>query len=306
MFERFTDRARTVVVMAQEEARGLGHNFIGTEHLLLGILAEGNGAAATVLEGAGISLDVARADVERIIGRGVDIPAANIPFTPRAKKVLEHSLRESLRLGNNYIDIEHILLGVLSEGEGVAAQILVSHGLALDDTRVAVIQAIGVPVSALAVGRWTAGTAPPRPRPRQQNTTPAVAEIYARARGLARDRPVSSAHMLRALVAGTDSQAARALTSLDVNAERIEEALAATSPVGTTDETPEDAIGRIATIRTEEGSVVIELSDRDLAALLKGGTGELTGRVARALDELRASLEHEARRKQQSGATMDE
>ena len=282
MFERFTDRARTVVVMAQEEARGLGHNYIGTEHILLGLLAEGNGVAAKVLEGAGISLGVARADVERIIGRGVDIPAANIPFTPRAKKLLEHSLRESLRLGNNYIDSEHILLGLLSEGEGVAAQILVSHGLALDDARVAVIQAIGVPVSALAVGQWTAGMAPPRPR------------------------PVSSAHMLRALVAGADSQAARALKALDVSAERIEGALAATSAVGTTDETPEDAIGRIATIRTDEGSVVIELSDRDLASLLKGGTGELSGRVARALDELRTSLEHEARRKHQSGASMHE
>jgi ATP-dependent Clp protease ATP-binding subunit ClpC len=306
MFERFTDRARTVVVMAQEEARGLGHNSIGTEHLLLGLLAEGNGVAAKVLERAGISLDVVRADVERIIGRGANVTAANIPFTSNAKRLLEHSLRESLRLGNNCIDTEHILLGVLAEREGVAAQILVAHGLALDDACAAVIQEIGLPANALAVGQWTAGRAPLRPRPRQQNTTPAVAQIYVRARDLAQDRPVSSADMLRALIAVDDSRAARALASLGVSAERVEGALAATSAVGTADETPEDAIGRIATIRTEEGSVVIELSDRNLASLLKGGTGELSGRVARALDELRTSLEHEARRTKQAGASMDE
>jgi ATP-dependent Clp protease ATP-binding subunit ClpC len=140
MFERFTDRARRVVVLAQEEARMLNHNYIGTEHILLGLIHEGEGVAAKALESLGISLDAVRQQVEEIIGQGQQAPSGHIPFTPRAKKVLELSLREALQLGHNYIGTEHILLGLIREGEGVAAQVLVKLGADLNKVRQQVIQ----------------------------------------------------------------------------------------------------------------------------------------------------------------------
>ena len=140
MFERFTDRARRVVVLAQEEARMLNHNYIGTEHILLGLIHEGEGVAAKGLESLGISLEAVRAQVEEIIGQGQQAPSGHIPFTPRAKKVLELSLREALQLGHNYIGTEHILLGLIREGEGVAAQVLVKLGADLTRVRQQVIQ----------------------------------------------------------------------------------------------------------------------------------------------------------------------
>src|SRR5207249_12103674 len=140
MFERFTDRARRVVVLAQEEARMLNHNYIGTEHILLGLIHEGEGVAAKALESLGISLEGVRQQVEEIIGQGQQAPSGHIPFTPRAKKVLELSLREALQLGHNYIGTEHILLGLIREGEGVAAQVLVKLGADLNKVRQQVIQ----------------------------------------------------------------------------------------------------------------------------------------------------------------------
>ncbi|MDQ6909708.1 MAG: ATP-dependent Clp protease ATP-binding subunit [Actinomycetota bacterium] len=140
MFERFTDRARRVVVLAQEEARLLNHNYIGTEHILLGLIHEGEGVAAQALEQLGISLEAVRTQVEEIIGQGGSSPSGHIPFTPRAKKVLELSLREALQLGHNYIGTEHILLGLIREGEGVAAQVLVKLGADLSRVRQQVIQ----------------------------------------------------------------------------------------------------------------------------------------------------------------------
>jgi len=140
VFERFTDRARRVVVLAQEEARLLSHNYIGTEHILLGLIHEGEGVAAKALESLGISLEAVRSQVEEIIGQGGSSPSGHIPFTPRAKKVLELSLREALQLGHNYIGTEHILLGLIREGEGVAAQVLVKLGADLSRVRQQVIQ----------------------------------------------------------------------------------------------------------------------------------------------------------------------
>ncbi|HSJ23000.1 MAG TPA: Clp protease N-terminal domain-containing protein, partial [Nocardioidaceae bacterium] len=157
MFERFTDRARRVVVLAQEEARMLSHNYIGTEHILLGLIHEGEGVAAKALESLGISLEAVRAQVEEIIGQGQQAPSGHIPFTPRAKKVLELSLREALQLGHNYIGTEHILLGLIREGEGVAAQVLVKLGADLNRVRQQVIQLLsGFQGKETA----TAGTAP--------------------------------------------------------------------------------------------------------------------------------------------------
>jgi ATP-dependent Clp protease ATP-binding subunit ClpA len=140
MFERFTDRARRVVVLAQEEATMLNHNYIGTEHLLLGLIHEGEGVAAKALESLGISLEAVRQQVEEIIGQGQQAPSGHIPFTPRAKKVLELSLREALQLGHDYIGTEHVLLGLIREGEGVAAQALVGLGTDLNRVRQQVLR----------------------------------------------------------------------------------------------------------------------------------------------------------------------
>ena len=140
MFERFTDRARRVVVLAQDEARGLKHNYIGTEHLLLGLISEGEGVAAKALETMGIKGEAVRASVVEIIGEGEKPVEGHIPFTPRAKRVFELSLREALQLGHNYIGTEHLLLGLLKEGEGVAAQVLTKQGADLAQVRQTVIQ----------------------------------------------------------------------------------------------------------------------------------------------------------------------
>jgi ATP-dependent Clp protease ATP-binding subunit ClpA len=143
VFERFTDRARRVVVLAQEEARLLNHNYIGTEHVLLGLIHEGEGIAAKVLESVQVSLDAARIKVETIVGLGSSSPTGNIPFTPRAKKALENALREALQLGDNFIGTEHLLLGLLRERQGVAIQVLEDLGADLARMREQVIGLAG-------------------------------------------------------------------------------------------------------------------------------------------------------------------
>ena len=140
MFDRFTDRARRVIVLAQDEARMLNHNYIGTEHILLGLIHEGEGVAAKALEALGISLEAVREQVEEIIGKGQQAPTGHIPFTPRAKKVLELSMREALQINHPYIGTEHILLGLIREGEGVAAQVLIKLGADLNRVRNQVLQ----------------------------------------------------------------------------------------------------------------------------------------------------------------------
>jgi ATP-dependent Clp protease ATP-binding subunit ClpA len=154
MFERFTDQARRVVVVAQEESRKLGHDYIGTEHILLGILGAGQSVAVQALASLGVSLEAARQQVEEIVGRDSHQVSGHIPFTPRAKKVLELSLREALQLGHNYIGTEHILLGLIREGEGVAAQVLTRLGADLNRTRQQVIQLLHGPQAAETVAEY--------------------------------------------------------------------------------------------------------------------------------------------------------
>ena len=163
MFERFTDRARRAVVLAQEEARMLNHNYIGTEHLMLGLLGEGEGVAAKALESLGISLDAVRAQVEEIIGQGQQAPSGHIPFTPRAKKVLELAKRESGALGHHYIGTEHILLGLIREGDGVAAQVLVRLGADLNRVRQQVVQLLHGYQDEDVIGEGSRGWAGARP-----------------------------------------------------------------------------------------------------------------------------------------------
>jgi ATP-dependent Clp protease ATP-binding subunit ClpC len=147
MFERFTERARQVVVLAQEEARTLKHNYIGTEHILLGLLREEEGLAARVLESLDITVERVRAQVVRIVGSGEEVTSGQIPFTPRAKKVLELALREALSLGHNYIGTEHILLGLVRENEGVAARILLDFDADSEKIRNEVIRMLSGPGS---------------------------------------------------------------------------------------------------------------------------------------------------------------
>ena len=140
MFERFTDRARRVVVLAQEEARMLDHNYIGTEHILLGLIHEGEGVAAKALRALDVDLDTLRREVEALVGRGQQPQRGHIPFTPQAKKALELALRESVHLGHDYIGTEHLLLGLVREGEGPAAQVLEQRGIELNTVRQEVIR----------------------------------------------------------------------------------------------------------------------------------------------------------------------
>jgi hypothetical protein len=180
MFERFTDRARRVVVLAQEEARHLHHNHIGTEHILLGLIHEGEGVAAQALRALDVSLEAARAQVVELVGHGDEQPEPHIPFTPRAKKVLELSLREALQLGHNYIGTEHILLGLIREGEGVAARVLESQGAVLDRVRQQVVQ--------LLAGA-AAGQGEQVPLRQAQMTQQAVAAMVAGGLGAYQERP---------------------------------------------------------------------------------------------------------------------
>ncbi len=169
MFERFTDRARRMVVLAQEEARMLDHNWIGTEHILLGLVHEGEGVAAKALTALGITLAAMRQAVEDIIGRGAEPPAGHIPFTPRSKKVLELSLREARSLGSDYIGTEHVLLALLREGDGVGAQILVGAGVDLNRARQQVINLLrggredDAPLPSVPVPPLTVSAPPPGP-----------------------------------------------------------------------------------------------------------------------------------------------
>jgi ATP-dependent Clp protease ATP-binding subunit ClpC len=142
MFERFTERARQVVVLAQDEARVLRHNYIGTEHLLLGLLREEEGIAARVLESLGVTIDAVRAQVARLVGQGDEVTTGQIPFTPRAKKVLELGLREAQSMGHNYIGTEHLLLGLVRENSGVAARILLDFDADADKVRNEIIRAL--------------------------------------------------------------------------------------------------------------------------------------------------------------------
>ena len=179
MFERFTDRAHRVVVLAQEEARRLNRDYIGTEHLLLGLIGEGEGVAARALESLGIRRDAVRQQVEAIIGRGQQVPSGHISFTPRGKKVLELAGRESDALGHQYVGTEHILLGLIREGDGVAAQILVKQGAGQDRVRQKVIQLLHENRGQDVIGK----TSQPGERPRVG--TDALARIDALDRRLA-------------------------------------------------------------------------------------------------------------------------
>ena len=283
MFERFTNRARHVVVLAQEEARLLHHNYIGTEHVLLGLLGEPDGFGGRVLAGFGITREGVREEVRAIVGTGSAAPSGHIPFTPRAKKTLELSLREAVALHHNYIGTEHILLGLIREGDGVAAQIMKQHA-DLMAIRMAVLDIVPAGRSEAARGRrWLLRRRPAddpleAEHPVEQTelrTTPAADTSLTEAARLAGAQPVGSHHLLLAALADPDTAAARALAALGVDLDRAKEALRGADVAGTSDEQPEDAGRRQMVLRVTERKLTIEASDPVILEAARAALGAL-------------------------------
>jgi ATP-dependent Clp protease ATP-binding subunit ClpC len=304
MFERFTNRARHVVVLSQEEARLLSHNYIGTEHLLLGLLGEPESIGGQVLAGFGLTREGVREEVVEKIGRGKSAPAGHIPFTPRAKKTLELSLREALSIKHNYIGTEHILLGLIREGEGVAAQVLRDHADLLE-IRVAVLDAVSATdpgeegegsEETNAVLRWLrqrlsrhGASVPFRPEtigaePATRGT-PAVEAALQQAARLAGPLPVGSHHLLLAALEDANSAASSALASLGVDIDTLKGKLRAAQVKGTSDEQPEQAGRRQMAIEVSDEMLHVVLTDPVIVEAGKEALRAVNARAAAAAKE---------------------
>ncbi len=270
MFERFTARARHSVVLAQDEAREMQHNYIGTEHILLGLLGEPEGIAGQALESFGLTLTVAREQVLGTVGQGKKRVEGHIPFTPRAKKILELALREALALHHNYIGTEHILLGLIREGDGVGAQIVRDQVGDPLRVRMAVLDLVpaGKPDDERKWLRWL------RPRqseagiePESLHTTAAVDASLVEATRLAAGAPIGSHHVMLATLADPNNAAARVLTIFGVDLERAREALRDADVTGTTDELPEQAGRRQMQIEVADDRLSVVITDPTLVTL---------------------------------------
>jgi len=266
MFERFSGNARQAVVLAQEECRRFNHRRIGTEHVLLGLLAMPESSAGRALRRLGVTQEVARRDVEEIVGRGDRPPSGHVPFTPRAKKVLELSLREALKLNDRYIGSGHILMALVREGQGVAAQVMSRHVPELERVREAV--------------REELRDEPDRSASRLART-PAAEEVLRLAEVLAAGAPVGSHHLLEALARAPRSMASMILQGLGVDAEKIAATVETIEPESTSDVTPELAAARRMRLRVEGDEVHLVLSDPGTVERVRRLTelagGELTG-----------------------------
>jgi ATP-dependent Clp protease ATP-binding subunit ClpC len=269
MFERFTPRARHAIVLAQEEARGLQHNYIGTEHVLLGLLGEPESIGARALAGFGLTLTNAREEVLASVGPGPGAKDGHIPFTPRAKKVLELALREALALQHNYIGTEHLLLGLVRENEGVGAQIITAHAPEPAPVRVrmAVLDLLPAAAAPTRQGRFRRPQLSEFDPASEADATPATERTLDEAARLAGSNPVGSQHLLIAALADPESAAARALAGLGIDLEQAKSALAAVDVTGTTDELPEDAGRRQMRLRVTDEMVTIEATDPTLLEL---------------------------------------
>src|SRR6185369_16172986 len=292
MFERFTTQARHVVVLAQEEAAGLDHNYIGTEHILLGLLGEPDGIAARALAELDLSLDMTRSRVVAAVGRGKKPVHGHIPFTPRAKKVLEKSLREALALRHNYIGTEHILLGLLDLREGLAEVILREWKVDTPDLRERVLALVAAATADKAAGiPATSGSTRRVVRADIDSGVLGVEEVEARhtaaaaagisaASGYAGDDPVGSHHLLLALLNDPNSAATRTLTSLGLDLSATRDALLRADLADTSDESPEVAGRRGMSLRLTDSAVVLEATDRRLLGLARLAFGALRGRTS--------------------------
>jgi ATP-dependent Clp protease ATP-binding subunit ClpA len=267
MFERFSGNARQAVVLAQEECRNLNHGWIGTEHLLLGLMAVPDSAAGKALRRLGLDRETVRGDVEQAVGRGERPPSGHVPFTPRSKKVLELSLREALKLKHNYIGSGHILLAIVREGEGVAAQVLHKNLGGLDRVREAARAELGAGQEGMV--------ASPTAR------TPAAEEVLKLAEQLAGGAPVGSHHLLEALARSHGSMAGLVLTGLGVDPDKIAAKLDTIEPESTSDVTPEMAAAAKMRLLVDGDEVHLILGDADAVDMVRRLTelagGELTG-----------------------------
>jgi len=264
MFERFTDGSRSVVVQAQSEARTMWHSQIGTEHVLLGLLTVQNGLAATALQQLGITKEMVRTDIEEIVGVGAEQSSGHMPFSPRAKKVLELSLREALQLNCNYIGTEHILLALEREGDGVAAKILARH---VKDLR---------EISRTVKSLLAPGAQPTHPGQTRTSRTSAADEVVAAAEALAGGAPMGSHHLLEALIRAEGSMAATVLTQLGVSPDAVATKVDELDADATTDATPQETAARKMEIRVEGDEVHLVFRDSDTLGLTKA-VYELTG-----------------------------
>src|SRR5665213_2572680 len=291
MFERFSARARQVIVQAQEEARLFHHNYIGTEHLLLGMLAEPDGVAHEALTNAGVTLDDLRVRVQAAVGMGKRAPAGHIPFTPSAKKVLELALREALTLHHDYIGTEHLLLGLIREREGLGARLLTESGVDLLSLRMRVLDL--VPPAAAPEARrrpfWARSrhVVPLIADAVNVRTTTATDTSLDEARRLAGDGAVGSHHLLLATLSDSTSAAAKALGSLGIDLDQARAALWEVDVAGTTDELPEEAGRRQLVMSVSGSTLVMESTDPTLVAaarriLASSGDDEIRGDDARS------------------------
>ena len=276
MFERFTDRARRVVVLAQEEARMLNHNYIGTEHILLGLIHEGEGVAAKALESLGISLEAVRQQVEEIIGQGQQAPSGHIPFTPRAKKVLELSLREALQLGHNYIGTEHILLGLIHEGEVVAAKVLESLGISLEAVRQQVEEIIG------QGGSSPSGYIPFTPRAKK------VLELSLRESLQLGHNYIGTEHILLAMLREGEGVAAQILVKLGADLKPVRQQVIQLLH-GYPGKRPEGsaAVPRERGVPPQIAARLNEIESRLSAVEQRAGTGPDTGELDQQIEQAR-------------------
>jgi ATP-dependent Clp protease ATP-binding subunit ClpA len=268
MFERFTTKARQVVVGAQEEARELLHNYIGTEHLLLGLLSVPDSVGAKALRELNLGRATVRSEVLKIVGAGKETSSGHIPFTPRAKKCLELALREALHLRHNYIGTEHILLALVKEGEGVAAQIMSAH---VDDLRT-----VRATVLALVKAEPELPPEAGEPAKRQRKSTAAAEDVVSAAEALAGAAPIGSHHLLEALIRAEGSMAARVFDALGVDAEVVAAKIDELDPETTTDATPEEAAARKMELRLEGDEVQLVFRDQETVDLARQVTA-LTG-----------------------------
>lgn len=278
-FEKFTVLARKVVVTAQEEARRLRHDHIGTEHLLLGLLAVPDGTAAQVLRRLGCDEETARADIAAVVAPGQTEVRGHIPFTPRAKKTLELALREATQLHHTHVGPEHILLALVREGGGVGAQVLAERVDPISRVRAAVLAALATTPDHTTdspdatAGRWPAGT-------------PATEDTVSTASALAGGAPVGSHHLLEAMLRTENSMAARVLRELGVDPDAVAAKIDELDPESTADANPEEAAARGMELRVVDGEVHLVLRDPATVAVaqrvveLSGGPVRGVGPVA--------------------------
>ena len=277
MFERFTDRARRVLVLAQDEARTMEHNFLGTEHLLLGMLAEGEGIASKALHELGVDVDAMRLRINQVVPAGAPGTASGAPpFTPRSKQVLEYSLREALELGHNYIGTEHLLLGLIREKDGVAGQVLQAIGLDTITVRSKVLSLLAGFKPASSIGR----------------TTPAGGQLSTRAVAIAATEAIGTHHFLLGILEDPGSLGARVLGSFGVTKEAVEARVKEIGVAGTTDDLPATKVPTSdKAFRFDLGpNMTLSVDDPELAktiaVALAGKGADLGAVIASAVDDV--------------------